>query len=403
MAAIDKRAYWVWLQQGFGEGSRMPWKIHRDYAGGVKEFHEGGPRLWNTRRDITDQQAASLYSFSLDLAQARLEYALKAGWKVYTPECEKYPEALRNISDPPAALYVKGKLPNVDKIPTVAIVGAREARDDSVKAAEKIGFQLAAGGATVVSGGARGIDRAALMGALSAEGKAISVLPVDISSPYIAENASLRAAIPRRGGALVSEFFSQRSPLHGTFHLRNRLITGLSCGVVLIQASMKSGTMIYSRFAKEQDRDVFVYPGPYFHSGNPCEPPYPDDPGYAGSFSLLEDGALPAYCGEDILKEYALRFQKTGNDKILAGVFDSLKAHFSREAVLADSGRAVSNYSGLSPNSRLVMEALEEGALNVLQLEERTGLQASALLGILTELELEEYVSSEPGKRYRKR
>ena len=159
---MDNRAYWVWLQQALGEGSYLPWKLHRDYPGGVEEFYQGGPRLWNTRRDISDQKAEGLYHFTLDAAQARLEYALKMGWQVLTPECGEYPECLRNIPDPPAVLYVQGQLPDLDSGPAIAVTGARHAWESSIRAAERIGYQLAAGDAVVVSGEAKGVDSAAL-------------------------------------------------------------------------------------------------------------------------------------------------------------------------------------------------------------------------------------------------
>ena len=96
---MDNRAYWVWLQQALGEGSYLPWKLHRDYPGGVEEFYQGGPRLWNTRRDISDQKAEGLYHFTLEAAKARLDYALSLGWEVLTPESGRFPEGLRHIPD----------------------------------------------------------------------------------------------------------------------------------------------------------------------------------------------------------------------------------------------------------------------------------------------------------------
>ena len=88
---MDNRVYWIWLQQAFGEGSPLPWKIFKGYPGGIREFYEGGPRLWNTRRDISDQKAEGLYHFTLEAAKARLDYALSLGWEVLTPESGRFP------------------------------------------------------------------------------------------------------------------------------------------------------------------------------------------------------------------------------------------------------------------------------------------------------------------------
>ena len=272
---MDERVYWIWIQHGFGEGSPMPWRIHQSWPGGVRGFYEDGPRAWNSMPSIREKEAAALYSFSLEEAQAQLEYAERVNWQVITPECEKYPLALRNIFDPPAVLYGKGSLPDVDRQPTIAVVGARKAQKVSEEKAKEFSYQLAIGGAAVVTGGAVGIDAAAILGAMSGEGPVVSVLPVALNSSYPSRNAFLRQSLLERGGALLTEYFSQQTPSYGTFQVRNRLITGLACGVLLLQAAQKSGTMLYAAHAKDQNRDVFVWPGA------------PGDAAFAGGRGLI--------------------------------------------------------------------------------------------------------------------
>lgn len=384
---MDKRAYWIWMQQAFGAGSKKPQRIASQYAGGVQEFCQGGPRLWNIRRDLTDREAAALRDFSVSQAEARLEYVEKVGWQVLTPECEKYPELLRNISDPPAVLYLTGELPDLDQVLSIGIAGSRHAKPPYVDAARKIGYQLAVGGACVVSGGAVGVDAAALTGALGIPGsRPVSVLPVSLDSTYITQNAKLRSLIRAHGGVLVSEHFSLHHPERGDFPVRNRLITGLSRGVVLIQAARKSGTMIYASHAADQNRDVFVYPGPE------------DSLEFAGSRDLIADGAKTVTCGEDVLAEYGNRPQARPGPRF-PDLFSELSFHHpqrSREpvAVLNDAGES------LSPQARQVLKALGQEPLSVAQLEVMTGFSASSLLGILTELEVEGLAESLPGKRY---
>ena len=387
---MDHRVYWIWLQQAFGPGSRLPCELGRRFVGGVEEFYQGGPKLWNAMAFITDQQAATLFSFSLGEAEAQLEHAEKVGWWVVTPECEKYPEPLRNISDPPAVLYGKGELPDWQSRPAIAIVGALKALDVSVEAARKIGCQLACGGAPVISGGALGIDTAALTGAMSVLGPVVSVLPVDLGSPYLNKNMALRRDILEKGGALVCEYFMQRQPSLGGFQVRNRLITGLGCGVVLIQAAAKSGTMIYAKHALDQNRDVFVYPGPA------------GAPEYAGSQGLLRDGAKAVTCGEDVLEEYSTRFAIAPSDIFQAGseydgLFDDIPLPVP-EVAMGDPGL---EGDGLSPEEERVLGAFAGETLTVPQLGERTGLGPGALLSLLTGLELDGRVESVAGRRYR--
>lgn len=384
---MDKRAYWIWAQQAFLPGSRKPWKIAGQYPGGMEEFCEGGPRLWNNRRDLTDRESAALLGFSRSQAEARLEYALKLGWQVITPDCEAYPELLLHIPDPPAVLYSKGSFPDLSSLVSVGIAGARKAEPASVDAARRFGYQLAVGRACVVSGGAVGVDAAALTGALQIPGSTmISVLPVSLDSTYVTENARLRTMICKHGGALVTEYFSQLQPDRGTFQVRNRLITGLSRGVLLIQAAKKSGTIIYARHALDQNRDVFIWPG---------EEKSRDSESFAGGRELLEEGAMAAYSGEDILAEYG--GEPVSPPQVESGLFDEIElpVRDRRPApVLADVSE------DLSPEARQVLAALGREPVSIAQLGERTGLSAAALLGILTELEVEGMANSLPGKRY---
>ncbi len=379
---MDERVYWIWIQHGFGEGSPMPWRIHQSWPGGVRGFYEDGPRAWNSMPSIREKEAAALYSFSLEEAQAQLEYAERVNWQVITPECEKYPLALRNIFDPPAVLYGKGSLPDVDRQPTIAVVGARKAQKVSEEKAKEFSYQLAIGGAAVVTGGAVGIDAAAILGAMSGEGPVVSVLPVALNSSYPSRNAFLRQSLLERGGALLTEYFSQQTPSYGTFQVRNRLITGLACGVLLLQAAQKSGTMLYAAHAKDQNRDVFVWPGA-------C-----GDAAFAGGRGLIEDGAKAVERGEDILMEYSHRFWK---EERVIPLFVPQKDLDEQEVLpaLADPGQEPP-----TPLEEAVLAVLTRNPQSAAQLEEQTGLPAGKLLGVLTELELRGVCRACPGGRY---
>ena len=379
---MDNRAYWIWMQQAFGAGSPLPWRIHRSVPGGVEAFYQGGPRLWNSLGGIREQEAAALFSFSLEEAQAQLEHALKVGWEVLTPACGEYPQALTHMYDPPAVLYGKGKLRDMDSRPALAVVGARKATPETQEKAREFGYQLALGGAVVVTGGAVGVDAAVALGAIGGGGPVVSVLPVALNSPYLSKNHFLRQSILEKGGALLTEYFAQQTPGFGTFQVRNRLITGLACGVLLLQAARKSGTVMYASYAKDQNRDVFVWPGPQ------------GDPAFAGGWDLLEDGAKAVERGEEILEEFQYRF--AGRGKIIS--LPASRAWRAEEAaipVLADPG-----LPALSQAQAAVLAALTDTPQAVAQLEEAAGLPAGQLLGALTELELLGLAQSHQGKRY---
>ncbi len=382
--AIDRRAYWIWMQQAFEAGSKKPARLDARYPGGVREFCEGGPRLWNTLRGLTDKETAALRDFSLSQAEARLEYAGKMGWQVLTPDCEKYPLLLKNIPAPPAVLYIKGDMPPVDDLVSVSVVGSRHAGPEIGEVARRFGYQLAAGGACVVSGGAVGVDSAALVGAMAVPGsRFISVLPVSLDSNYLARNAKLRRMVCERGGALLSEHFSRLNPERGDFPVRNRLITGLSRGVVLVQAAEKSGTMLYASHALDQNRDVFVYPGPETSEQ------------FSGSRRLLADGARAVTCGEDVLAEYGGCPPETPELRF-PDLLDDVAFHAPEPTVPALADPA----APCSPQERQVLDALGREPSSVAELEEKTGMPASVLLGLLTCLEVEGLAESLPGKRY---
>lgn len=384
---MDNRVYWLWLQQVFGAGSPMPMKLNSQYAGGVREFFEGGPKLWSSRRDLNDAAAMAMRDFSIEEAGARLEYAQKVGWQVLTPDCPGYPEPLKNIPDPPAALFLKGKLPDLSEFLSVAVVGSRKPLPVSESAASLFGYQLAAAGAVVVSGGAVGVDTAALEGALRVPGcKAVSVLPVSLDSQYIHKNNRLRAVILSHGGTLLTEYFSQQNPERGAFPIRNRLITGLSRGVVIVQAAAKGGGLLYASRALEQNRDVFVYPGPQGTKE------------FAGSAKLLEDGAGAVTSGEDVLAEYENpAFHRPPSPETVE-LFRDFEFPPTEEEPAAAGLEDVG--AGLSPTSRRVWEVLGPEPVSVARLAEETGLSSSALLGVLTELEIDGLAHSLPGKRY---
>lgn len=209
-----------------------------------------------------------------------------------TPDDEAFPAALRRIADPPQALHVFGTLAEADRN-AVAVVGARRASPYGVAVAEWLGRELARSGVTVVSGLARGIDAAAHRGALEAGGRTIAVLGCGVDVVYPPEHAPLARAIAG-AGALLSEYPPGTPPLKHQFPRRNRLISGLSLGVVVVEGREDSGALITADCALEQGREVFAIPGPVF------------SPTSALPHRLLQQGAKLVSSVADILEELHL-------------------------------------------------------------------------------------------------
>jgi len=222
-------------------------------------------------------------------ASAEMKAAEALGVKIISAASEDYPQPLRRIFDPPLVLYVKGELKEEDAL-AMAIVGSRRASYYGKNQAERLAGSLAKMGFTIVSGMAWGIDSAAHKGALGAGGRTIAVLGSGLANPYPKGNEKLLAEIIENGAA-ISEFPLTFPPRAENFPRRNRLISGLCLGVVVVEAAERSGSLITARWAMEQGREVFAVPGPI------------DSATSRGTHRLIKDGAKLVERVEDVIEE----------------------------------------------------------------------------------------------------
>jgi DNA processing protein len=300
-------------------------------------------------------------------ARARVEIAAlaRAGATFVAWSDPGYPALLRQIPDPPLALAVRGTL--VADEPAVAIVGSRRATDYGRRMAEDLARGLAQANITVVSGLAAGIDAAAHRGALAAGGRTIAVLGTGIDRVYPRWHGELAAAIVSQG-ALVSEFACGAPPLRFHFPRRNRLISGLSLGTVVVEAADDSGSLITARHALDQNRDVLAVPGPTRGAT------------HRGPHRLIREGAKLVTCVEDVLEEVA-------------------PERMGRPA----QARAAAAEAMLTAEERRVLEAIGPEGGPVDDVIRRAAVPAGAALETLLALELRGLVDQLPGKRFRRR
>jgi DNA processing protein len=284
-----------------------------------------------------------------------LDQASRSGMEPIVLGGSGYPAQLGTIGSPPLVLWLKGNAAAL-RGPSVAVVGSRAASATSLEAAMHLAADLSAAGATVVSGLARGIDSAAHRGVLKVAGVTVAVLGSGLDVVYPPEHRGLADAITDRG-AVVSEYPPGTPPLPGFFPARNRIISGLSLGVVVVEAAKASGSLITATFALEQGRPVMAVPGDTL-SGR-----------YRGSHALLRDGAALVESAEDVLAE--LQWNRCRHGGAAAAESDA------------------------------VLEAMASGeAYDVDSLAGRTGLQPPSLLPRLLELELRGAVLRLPGGRF---
>ena len=331
--------------------------------GGPEAIFEASEADLKNIGHLTDKGRAKILGPIPASINRDLEIIDKLGLSVIPVRSSAYPQGLKDIYDPPVVLYVKGALLESDKH-SIAIVGSRRATVYGRSIAEKIAQGLAARGLTIVSGGARGIDTAAHKGALSAGGRTIAFLGCGIDVTYPAENKKLFEAIAE-SGAVVSEFPLGSHPEPWRFPPRNRLISGLSIGVLVCQSPEASGALITAGYAAEQGKETYAVPGNV------------DDERNRGCHKLIQEGALLVQDANDILRELGLDDDAEESPHQLALPVEQLN----------DQERDIAALLSLEP-------------VPIDEIIEKTGLPAPMVSGTLTVLEMKNVIRRVPGNAY---
>jgi DNA processing protein len=251
---------WISLNMTPGVGPRKATQLLEKFGSAENVFHATRGELESLRLRAETVESILKREFHARAA-AELERVKEIGGDVLILDDGSYPYLLREIADPPITLYVKGDWQACFDAPCVGVIGSRKCSTYGENASRMLARDLAENGICVVSGLARGIDTAAHRGALLAKGRTIAVLGTGIDNVYPRENKKLTEEILATGGALVSQFPLETPPLKDNFPYRNRIISGLSYGVLLVEASERSGSLITARLAMEQNREVMAVPG----------------------------------------------------------------------------------------------------------------------------------------------
>jgi DNA processing protein len=413
--------YWLWLSTLPGLTLRGQRNVLQHF-GSPEEAYLSDETAAAQVDGLSGREQQALGQKDLGLADRVLEDCRRLGIGLMTYQDALYPQRLKNIDTPPMVLYYKGTVLPFDELPVVAVVGSRKASGYGLTVAKRMGYQLGASGGTVISGAARGIDSLALEGALSAGASVAAVLGNGLDIIYPPEAGRLYEDI-QKNGCLLSEFPPGTPPYGRNFPQRNRILSGLSLGVLVVEASRRSGSLITANLALEQGRDVFAVPG---NIGlEVCE----------GSNALIQEGAMLASCGWDILREYealypdklhrrdggkhltlspqdrsqdadALKPENGETDKKPEKQGGNVKNIPSSGENRIDNGQK-RNYidlqqikSTLSPDEQAIVSVLEQGQRHVDDVIAETGLAPARVLSSLTLLEVKGYVTQQPGKRF---
>ena len=412
--------HWIWLAHRPSMGDRVKWNLLQHFRD-PEDIYFADSEAYVSVDGMTAEAKKSLEDKDLSKAKQILEDCVREKLNILTIQDAAYPARLKNIADPPLVLYYKGQLPDLDDSPVIGVVGTRKASVYGMTAAKRLGYQIGKCGGIVVSGMAYGIDGMAMSGALTSGQKTVGVLGCGADIVYPLSNRALFRDVAEYG-CILSEFAPGTPPAKWTFPKRNRIISGLSNGVLVVEAPEKSGALITARLALEQGRDVFVVPGNI------------DQPGFVGSNRLLRDGATVVSSGWDILSEYEGLYpdkirKDTQDSKLTAYPDEVRKAAEEREKIppkVAQKTRLPEKKTNLNKNSekktidnqpgtayidvnkvlsklsepeQKIVRAIQDGERLVDDVIAETGLSTGKLLSSLTMLELKGIIQRLPGKR----
>ena len=398
---MNQLNYWLWLttRKGLGEGA-LP--VLRQF-GGPEAAYYAQPRDYDLIPGLRPEGRQSLLDKSMEEAEAILADCDRLGVDILTLPDSGYPERLRNIEDPPPVLYVKGRMPRVDDELTVALAGTRRCTPYGRQQAGALSFQITRLGGLVATGVVEGCYWAAATAALKAGGPLICVLAggVDVLYHATEEYRHLYADVAR-AGALVSEYPPGARHLGPQFLRRNRILTGLSLGVVCVEGGQGSGTLKVADLALSQNRDVFAVPANV------------DVTAAAGTNRLLKEGAVPVFSGADVVDYYRALFPvlPRAREPLSSAAQAQRLAAEQPEPKPPEAEKPVDkmeksvyitlqeHQEAYTDDEQAVLLALREGALSADELIDRTQLPSRRVSQTLTLLELRELVRRE-GQRYR--
>lgn len=372
--------YLIWLQAALGAGNIRAARALKAFQN-AENIYKASPAERKAAKIFTPKDLKRLNDTKIETAKGIIADCRKYGIDIVPLGDTKYPYCLSVIDNPPLVLYVKGEMLDFDNTPAICIVGPRKVSDYGKKAAYSLAYRLSKAGMTVVSGGAVGSDYYAHLGALKAGGKTALVMGCGIESGYLPVNEPLRRHAAEHG-CIISEHPPKAGLTKYSFPIRNRIMSALSLGTVVVEAGKKSGALITANHALEQGRDVFVIPGT------------PTAEQYVGSNALLRDGAKPLLDVSDILNEYIPRFP----DKI-----DVKKAYEKPQKTVKNTEekqvhKKLSNET-LSKEAKIVYNHLDKHKFYPDEIG-GTDISPSEILSALTELELEGLIRALPGGRY---
>ena len=402
--------YWIWISLALGFNNPKVGSLNKLYDD-ITFFYSKGEREWRFCGILSDKDINRLSKIKLESADRVIKRCNQLGYSVLAIDDEKFPKSLLNIYAPPAVIYIEGNLPDIDNRLSIGIVGTRRATKYGLDNSYKIGYALSKYGVTIVSGGALGVDCASHRGSLAADGVTVCVRGCGINCEYLKKNAEMRRAITKRG-AVISEYPPDEEPKKYYFPARNRIISALSDGVLIIEAGKISGSLITANLALEQGKEVFAL------MGN-------NSPQNEGSNNRIKEGsAIPVTDFMDILNAFdnlyatdeSVDFDNISIEDIEAipvkGKSPSMnkpktfkninKDKNTIENIIDNSDREIKHRTDLdlNPTAQRVYDYISNEPVHIDDMVSDLNIPVYKVLVALTELEIKHAVKALQGRRY---
>lgn len=374
---MDRELLWIWLSLKRSI-SHAHMNLLEDHFGSIEAIYEAAREDYAKISDISQGDRAALCDKGLDEAKKVREDCERFGIGILTKESEKFPRSLTVLSQPVHLLYTLGTIPKWDEVLGIAVVGTRNNSEYGFAAADRISFDMASEGVTIISGMAKGIDSIALRASLRAGGRTIAVMGRGLDAAYPSQNKYLMQDIVKKGFA-VSEYPPGVPAFAHNFPERNRIVSGISDGVLAVESPEKGGTMITARLALDSGRPLFAVPGGIY------------DERSRGTNELIKMGAMPATSARDILDYYAIRMK-------------SVPPPAPQEAkplVSLRDGDELARLSGLDENSQRVAKLIYGKDMHIEEIAAKSEMTIAQLNTILPMLEIKGIVSKQAGNIYK--
>ncbi len=394
--------FWLWLQCCLGVDNPRMNTIFKSFDD-AQQIYLSSEKELKLSGVFTQNEILKLNDKKLDTAKKMYNNSEMLGYDIYSLNDINYPKMLKHIPTPPVVIYIKGKLPDNNKLYT-AIVGTRSSTKSGKDSAFKIAYDLAERGAIIVSGGALGIDSQAHRGAIQAGGETVCVLGCGLNYKYLPSEQALKEEIVKHG-TLISEYPPNYPPTKYTFPKRNRIISGISHCTIVVEAGKTSGALITAKYAVKQYKQLFAVPGSI------------SNPKSEGTNLLIKEGAKALTDYNDVLNWYRNNIISGNNkspdisisEKAIQNIIDTEKKNkpLTRPPKKSNKDNYIEKktdtnicFEQLTDNAATVYDTISDIPIHIDDIKIKTGLKINEVLIALTELEISGFIVSQSGRRY---